>query len=117
MKLIPLSRREQELLAAAGRKGCADICLAVKSERRGEWKIMSDVFYALKSQRPQPWSTYAKLTGYLIENGFLEKSERVVGRSKFNLVRLTPFGEELVKFFVEAFHGKLENLSSEREVS
>jgi hypothetical protein len=115
VKLIPLSRRDQLLLTTAGRKGCADICLAVKSEKRGEWKIVSDVFHSLKSQRPQPWGTYAKLTGYLIDNGFLEKSERMVGRSKFNLIRLTPLGEELVKFFVEAFHGKVEDLKHDEE--
>jgi hypothetical protein len=113
MKLIPLSKRDRLLLATAGRKGCGDICLAAKSEKRGEWKIVSDVFHALESQRPQPWGTYAKLTGYLIDNGFLEKSERIVGRSKFNLIRLTSLGEELVKFYVEALHGKVEDLKPE----
>jgi len=88
--------------------------LAVKSEKRGEWKIVNDVFHALKSQRPQPWGTYAKLTAYLVDNGFLEKSVRMLGRSKFNQIRLTPLGEDFIKFYVEALHRRVEDLKPEQ---
>jgi predicted transcriptional regulator len=115
LKLLPITRRDQELLMALGRKGCPEICVVVKSDKRDEWKIVSDVFYALKSQRPIPWATYAQLIEYLIENGFLEKSQRVVGRRKFNLVRLTPLGDDLVRLYVEGFLGKkVEDLTPEQ---
>jgi hypothetical protein len=102
------------LLAVAGRKGCANICLAVKSPKGEDWKVVSDVFYELKAQDPMPWATYSKLTRYLVDAGFLEKSKQMVGRRKLNAIRLTRSGEELVKFYVGAFGKRLDDLKPEQ---
>lgn len=115
VKLLAMSKKDQELYAGLSRTGCGDICLAVKSPENGKWKTVSDVFYALKAQKPMPWATYAKLTGYLVDKGFLEKSKRMEGRRRLNFLRLTASGEELVKLYVEIFyHRKVEDLTPEQ---
>ena len=118
MKLLSLSKKDRQLLAVAGRNGCPDICLAVMSHKGEDWKPVSDVFYELNAQRLRlPWATYSKLIRFLIDKGFLEKSKRMFGRRKLNAIRLTDAGDELVKFYVEAYKKKIEDLKPEDETS
>ena len=116
MKLIPVSKRSRELLAALGRSGCAEICLCIMSRKAEEWKNFSDVYYALVSQTRMPWATYSKLTGYLVSQGFIEKSRRIVNNRKAYYVRLTPSGRELVKMYVGLIGKSLEELEPEELV-
>jgi hypothetical protein len=101
------------MLAALGRSGCAEICVAVMSPTGSEWKIMSDVYYDLTGQTRMPWATYAKLTNYLVDTGFLVKTKRAIGRRKINLVRLTSSGKELVKLYLNVLGKGLKDLQAE----
>lgn len=115
MKLLAMPKKQRTMLATLGRSGCAEICVAVMSPRGDEWKIMSDVYYDLTAQTRMPWATYAKLTNYLVDMGFLEKSKRTIGRRKINLIRLTSSGKELVKLYLKVLGKGVEDLQAEPE--
>ena len=75
--------------------------------------MLSDVYYDLVGQTRMPWATYAKLTNYLVDAGFLGKTKRAIGRRKINLVRLTSLGKELVKLYLDVLGKGVENLQAE----
>jgi len=114
MRLLPISNRFREILAAIGRGNCPDICLTIMSEG-DEWKRYSDVYYTLVAHIRLPWATYSKLTKYLIEKGFIESQTRKDNKRKVILVRLTNKGKELVKMYVELQGRKLQELELKNE--
>ena len=115
MKLIPMSEKTQELIAALGRAGCAQICLTIMSPKDREWKRSSDVYYTISKQFRMPWATYSKLTKFLNERGFIEFNQTMYKNRKTYFVRLTSLGRDLVEMYVNLGGKTLRDLEPDEQ--
>jgi DNA-binding MarR family transcriptional regulator len=109
LKLVQVSESHKKIFEALGRSGCPEICVSIQTPTN-QWRGFSDIYYQLVAQKRMPWATYAKLTNYLIEKGFIEKkTEPVKGRDAIFL-KLTDLGQKLVSTYLKAQDKSLADL-------
>jgi len=109
LKLLQVSEGQKKIFEAIGRNGCPEICVSIQTPGN-EWRGFSDVYYQLVAQKRIPWATYAKLTNYLIENGFIEKKTAPVKGRDVIFLRLTELGQKLVTTYLKAQDKSLADL-------